>query len=183
MVEKTKIRAVEPVDLAPLRAWRSDDRVTRTSLGRRFPTTSVGEETWFNSLGDGQFPTVVVWSVIDDDDQLVGLVRLADIDWIHRTCWFGVWLDPNSWNKGHGLRATRLAIERAFRSFGLRQVRLHVLREHDAARSMYVRVGFADEGVLERAVLIDNEEHDLVQMVLEANKFELVDNSEEVHAR
>lgn len=171
MSEGTGIRAVERRDLGSLRAWRSDPLVSRTALGRRFPVTEVGEEEWFLGLGQGEFPTRVAWSVVDATGGLVGLVRLADIDWIHRTCWFGVWIAPESWGAGHGRGATVLACGHAFRELGLRQVRLHVLASHPAARAIYGSVGFREEGTMRGAVLVDGSPEDLVQMVLEPGTF------------
>jgi len=171
MKSVTRLRAVEETDLPLLRFWRSDTRVSRTALGRRFPITSVGEQEWFASLGVGDFPTTVVWSVISETEALIGLARLTDIDWINRTCWFGVWLNPESWGHGHGLRSTRLAVSYAFRELEMRQVRLHVLRDHEVARKMYRQIGFIEEGMMFRAILIETKEHDLIQMVLESGTY------------
>lgn len=167
----TGIRAVERRDLGALRTWRTDPQVSRTALGRRFPVTEVGEEEWFAGLAQGEFPTRIAWSVVDATGGLVGLVRLADIDWIHRTCWFGVWIAPESWGSGHGRGATVLACRHAFRELGLRQVRLHVLALHPAARGIYEAVGFREEGTMRGAVLIDGSPEDLVQLVLEPGTF------------
>lgn len=140
-------------------------------LGRRFPITEVGEETWFRNLGVGEFPTASFWSVVNNDDVLVGLSRITDIDWIHRTCWFGVWLNPEHWGNGYGLDATRMTIGHAFSQFNLRQVRLHVLRNNSKALALYSNLGFVEEATMKNAVFIDNEEQDLVQMVLDHDSF------------
>ena len=140
-------------------------------LGRRFPITEVGEESWFKSLGSGEFPTTSFWSVVNDNENLVGLSRITDIDWIHRTCWFGVWLDPEQWGNGYGFDATKMTVGHAFAQFNLRQVRLHVLRNNSRALSLYSNLGFEEEATLKNAAIIDNEELDLVQMVLDHASF------------
>jgi RimJ/RimL family protein N-acetyltransferase len=163
----TRLRAVAREDLSALRTWRADERVWSTALGRRFPITSVGDDDWYSELNSGEFPSKIVWSVVDERDQLLGLVQLSDIDWLHRTCWFGIWLGPENWGRGHGLVATELAIGHAFEDFNLRQARLHVLRDHHPALELYSRLGFQIEGTMLRAVLFRGEEHDLIQMFIE----------------
>jgi RimJ/RimL family protein N-acetyltransferase len=119
----TTIRAVEADDLAATRRWRNDPRISGPALGRRFPITEVGERNWFEQLGDGRFPTAVVWTIADDTGDPVGLVQLNDIHWIHRTAQFGIWVGPEHWGHGHAGRATRMACDHAFGVLGLRQLR------------------------------------------------------------
>ncbi|MEZ5225000.1 MAG: GNAT family protein [Ilumatobacteraceae bacterium] len=162
----TRIRAVETGDLEATRRWRNDPKVWGPALGRRFPITEPGERGWFDHLGSGAFPTQVVWAVADENDSVLGLVRLDDIHWIHRTAMFGIWIGPEHWGNGHAGRATRLVCDHALDSLGLRQLRLQVVAGNDAARSVYLANGFVDEGVLRDAVLLDGRYHDLLQMVL-----------------
>ncbi len=164
----TTIRAVESRDLEATRRWRNDPRIWGPALGRRFPIVESGERAWFEHLGSGAFPTQVVWTIADDADSAVGLVRLDDIHWIHRTAMFGIWIGPEHWGTGHAGRATRLVRDHAVSSLGLRQVRLEVLVGHDAARSVYLNNGFVDEGLLRGAVLLDGRHHDLHLMVYHA---------------
>ena len=165
---ETAIRAVELRDLEAIRRWRNDPRVSGPALGRRFPVTEPKERAWFDSLGEGSFPTVVVWAVADADDSAVGLVRLDDIQWIHRTAWFGIWIGPEHWGKGHAGRATRLVCDHAADTLALRQVRLQVLTGHDAARAVYLKNGFVDEGLLRDAAHVNGRYHDLHLMVFHA---------------
>lgn len=151
------IRAVEQRDLDATRRWRNDPRVAGPALGRRFPITESGERAWFDQLGQGAFPTHLVWSVADERGDAVGLVQLSDIHWIHRTCMFGVWIGPEHWGQGFAGAATVLACEHAVVALGLRQVRLEVVASNEVARAIYLRCGFVDEAVLRDAVLLDGQ--------------------------
>jgi RimJ/RimL family protein N-acetyltransferase len=162
----TVIRAVEPHDLDATRRWRNDPRVARPALGRRFPITEVGERAWFDGLGQGAFPTHVVWTVADESDKPIGLVQLTDIHWIHRTAYFGIWIGPEQQGKGHGTRAAQLACRHGFTELGLRQIRLEVIAGHDAARAAYRKVGFVDEAKLNDAVIVGGQPCDQHVMVL-----------------
>lgn len=165
-LDGTMIRAVEVADLELTRRWRNDPQVSNPALGRRFPITEVGERAWFEGLAQSAFPTRLVWAVADADSNIVGLVQLADLHWIHRTAEFGVWIGPEHWGRGHAGRATRLVCDVARRDLGLRQLRLSVLAGHDAALAVYEKNGFVREGVQRSAVLIDGAPADLVLMVL-----------------
>ena len=164
---ETFIRAVEPDDLASTRRWRNDPAVAAPALGRRFPITVGGEQQWFDNLGVGQFPTHVVWAVANAKSSIVGLVQLYDIDWIHRTASFGIWIGPEHWNLGHGSRATQLAVEHGLRDLDLRQIRLSVLSDSEAALRTYKKVGFVEEGVQRGAVLVGGQTVDLVLMCID----------------
>jgi len=165
----TIIRAVEPDDLISTRRWRNDPNISGPALGRRFPITTVGEQQWFESLGAGPFPTHVVWAVADAESSIVGLVQLYDIDWIHRTASFGIWIGPEHWNCGHASRATKLAVDHGLCDLGLRQIRLSVLSTSEAALHTYAKLGFVREGVQHGAVLVDGQPVDLVLMCLDGD--------------
>lgn len=160
----TTLRAVEPGDLEFTRLTRSDPEVFLGTLGRRFPTTPDGEERWYESLGNGRFPTSAVWCIVDGSGDKVGLVQLDEIDWIHRTTWFGIWVAPTAAGRGHGRRATESALTRAYEMFELRQVRLQVLADNHAARSIYDSLGFVVEGTLFGAATLPDGVKDIVIM-------------------
>jgi RimJ/RimL family protein N-acetyltransferase len=160
----TILRAVEPDDLDATRRWRNDPDVAIPAMGRRFPITSAGEQAWFQQLSVGAFPTHVVFAVADPQSSIVGLVQLYDIEWIHRTASFGIWIGPEHWNRGHASRATQMAVEYGMHELGLRQVRLSVLATNEVAIRTYVTLGFVQEGVQRGAALIGGRPVDLILM-------------------
>lgn len=166
----TCLRAVEARDLPVTRVLRVDPAIATATLGRRFPVTEANEEAWFAGLGRGAFPDAAVWAIAPagDEQPIVGLAQVAEIDWVHRTGWFGIWVAPAAQGQGHGRRATSMTCTHAIRELGLRQVRLRVLADNEAARGIYRDAGFVDEGVQAGAVLIEGEPRDLVVMRLTA---------------
>lgn len=169
------MRAVEPGDLEFTRRWRNDPQVTTGTLGRRFPITPNDEEAWFRSLSNGgRFPESVPW-IITANGAICGLGQLNEIDWIHRTAWFGVWIAPAHWGGGHGDRATRLVVHHGLVDLGLRQVRLRVLPSNERAITVYRKVGFVDEGVQSGAVLVDGVATDVRVMRIDQAALPVVD--------
>lgn len=168
-LDGTIIRAVEIDDLVFTRRWRNDPSVHQSALGRRFPITETNEREWFENLGKGSFPTQLAWAVCDHLSSIVGLVQLSNINWIHRTVDFGIWISPDQQAKGHASRATRLVCDHASTSLNLRQIRLEVLATHASARAVYAKCGFVVEGQRCNAVFLDGRYCDMTLMVLDAS--------------
>ncbi len=93
-----------------------------------------------------------MWAV-DAGAGIVGVVQINEIDWLHRTAWFGIFIGPEHQGNGHGRAATSLACAHAFERFNLRQVRLRVRADNEAAVALYEDLGFEHEGTLVGAVL------------------------------
>lgn len=162
--ETTRLRPIDENDLAATHRWRQDMRVVETSLGRRFPNTMVTEIEWYRSLDASPFPNRIYWAVEDADATFVGLAQLNDVNWIHRTASFGIWIIPDHWGRGHGRTATAEVLRRAGEVFGLRQVRLEVLAAHATAVKLYLSLGFVEEGCKRAAALVNGSHEDVLLM-------------------
>jgi RimJ/RimL family protein N-acetyltransferase len=71
---------------------------------------------------------------------------------------------PEYRRQGIGTRLLRSAMESAFERPGRCRVQLEVMRDNEAAISLYTRQGFAIEGVARRAVRREGELIDIVHM-------------------
>jgi len=165
MAERTaRLRPVEGSDLAFTRENRNDPAINTGTLGRRFPITEVGEREWFDSLGRGTPPRSVVFTVVSSDDPAPrGLVQLDEIDWIHRTAWFGLWIGSAYHGQGLGRSATELMLRYAVR-LNLRRLHLWVVASNAPALDMYRSCGFVEEGARRGAILERGSEVDVVLM-------------------
>ena len=157
------LRPVTVDDLGFTRAVRNDPEVNTLALGRRFPITEVGEQRWFEGLGQGAFPSEATFIVAaEQSDEPRGLVSIHGIDWINRTAWFGIWIAPEHQGHGIGTRATELAIAYAKDRIELRRLKLQVLADHAVAVGIYTAAGFREEGRLVGEVLIAGTAHDVL---------------------
>lgn len=84
----------------------------------------------------------------NDAGDLVGLVELVEINYIHRRAEFQIIITPAWQGKGYALRATQLAIEYAFRVLNLYKLYLLVDKENYKAIHIYEQCGFICEGEL-----------------------------------
>ena len=162
-----RLRAVELDDLAFTRRCRNDTAVHVPALGRRFPITEVGEETWFRTLGQGSPPEEVTYIVAArESGDALGLTTLRGIDWINRTAMFGVWIAPDAQGNGVGKAATSEMLSVAFGRLNLRKVALEVLASNERAVSMYRSLGFAEEGRFAEQVFVDGKYEDVIRMAI-----------------
>jgi diamine N-acetyltransferase len=84
----------------------------------------------------------------NDAGDLVGLVELVEINYIHRRAEFQIIIAPAWQGKRYAERATQLAIEYAFCVLNLYKLYLLVDKENDAAIHIYKKCGFRCEGEL-----------------------------------
>jgi RimJ/RimL family protein N-acetyltransferase len=162
---ETIIRSPLPGDADQLAVLRSSPALLQSLRGRLFPNSLEGPERLLRTQNEGEFPTRLVWTVAKLGGQKedgVGQVELSRIDWISRTCWFGVWIGPSFQGQGHGYRATRLVCRTALETYGLRQIRLEVLETNKSAIAIYRKLGFEVEGVMSNAATVNRVNENLL---------------------
>lgn len=148
----TFLRSPRSEDVRSLQDLREDPLVGVMTLGRLFPASTVGPSSWLESFNNGTFPTRIGWVITTNGDDVAGFVQIDEIDWISRTCWFGIWVGRPHQGQGHATNATKIVVELAHTRFGLLQVRLRVAATNHTAIRIYEKAGFAEEGRLERAI-------------------------------
>lgn len=154
---------VDEIALAPLRqsdsdilfSWINDRDLVIASAPFR-PVTRAEHDAWFVSVPQRR-DSVAFGVRLLKDDRLIGLCQLVDISPIHRSAELRIRIgDPDTRGKGYGTRAVEKLIMFGFRDLGLNRIHLHVFDDNHAARRVYLKVGFVDEGLLRQAAFIDN---------------------------
>ena len=113
------------------------------------------------------------WVIADQDDVLVGIVRLAPIDAANRSARLGIGiLDPARLGQGLGSEATRLALAYGFDRLDLHRVSLTVLADNARAVAAYTRCGFAVEGRFRDTLFRDGAWHDDLSMAIRKPQWE-----------
>lgn len=107
------------------------------------------------------------WAIADNDDQFIGVTRLAPIDTENRAARFGIGiLDATLLGQGLGTEVARLVVRFAFDNLRLHRVSLTVLAENERAICCYRNVGFVEEGRLRHTLWRDEAWHDDVVMAV-----------------
>lgn len=102
----------------------------------------------------------------NDAGDLVGLVELVEINYIHRRAEFQIIIAPAWQGKGYALRATQMAIEYAFSVLNLYKLYLLVDKENYKAIHIYEQCGFQHEGELIGEFFINGVYRDAIRMCL-----------------
>ncbi|EAE2396191.1 spermidine N1-acetyltransferase [Listeria monocytogenes] len=104
--------------------------------------------------------------ILELDGQMVGLVELMEIDYIHRRAEFQIIIDPKFQGHGYAVSATKLAMKYAFHVLNMHKLYLVVDKVNEKAIHVYEKVGFIREGELIDEFFVDGTYHDAIRMCI-----------------
>ncbi|MBC1360773.1 spermidine N1-acetyltransferase [Listeria welshimeri] len=113
--------------------------------------------------------------ILELDGQMVGLVELMEIDYIHRRAEFQIIIDPKFQGHGYAVSATKLAMKYAFHVLNLHKLYLVVDKVNEKAIHVYEKVGFIREGELIDEFFVDGTYHDAIRMCIFQHQFREMD--------
>jgi RimJ/RimL family protein N-acetyltransferase len=92
-------------------------------------------------------------SILNEKEQVLGLVSLTNIDRMNQTALFHIMIgDSTHRDKGIGSYATNEILRHAFYDINLNRVELTVLESNNRAIALYEKLGFKKEGIKREAV-------------------------------
>ncbi|EAF1854838.1 spermidine N1-acetyltransferase [Listeria monocytogenes] len=113
--------------------------------------------------------------ILELDGQMVGLVELMEIDYIHRRAEFQIIIDPKFQGHGYAVSATKLAMKYAFHVLNLHKLYLVVDKVNEKAIHVYEKVGFIREGELIDEFFVDGTYHDAIRMCFFQHQYREMD--------
>lgn len=164
---KIYLRPLERTDLnETYLGWLNDRDVTRYLEVGAFPETMQDLENFYQVVTGSR--SEVIFAIADSKSHRhVGNLKLGPINWVHRRAMFGIMIgDKESWGRGIGKEATRLAVEYGFLRLNLNRIYLGVYAEHESAIRCYQAVGFKAEGRFREEMFCDGTYHDRLWMSL-----------------
>jgi len=164
--KRVRLRPLVKKDLQKLNEWRNDYEVFKY-LGGGFKPVSVDQqEKWMDDMIDTTGPNRR-YAILDENDRHIGLVGLYKINFVNRSCEFGIYIGERSaQGKSYGTDALELMIDMAFRILNLRKMKLEVVAENTGAVKMYEKAGFKKVGTWTAERYIDGEYKDVLMMEL-----------------
>ena len=154
-------------DLAATYARWVNHRDVREGLMQLGIVTRETEEKWIDeqvAKGAERPPVTVNFTIYDrSDDAPIGTAGLFDISYVHSNAEFGIAIGDRR-GRGLGTEATRLTVQWAFRTLGLRNVMLGALAWNEGALRAYEKAGFRRIGVRRAAEMSRGERVDVVYM-------------------
>ncbi|EKH9261352.1 spermidine N1-acetyltransferase [Listeria monocytogenes] len=113
--------------------------------------------------------------ILELDGQIVGLVELMEIDYIHRRAEFQIIIDPKFQGHGYAVSATKLAMKYAFHVLNMHKLYLVVDKVNEKAIHVYEKVGFIREGELIDEFFVDGTYHDAIRMCIFQHQYREMD--------
>ncbi|HAA2394442.1 TPA: spermidine N1-acetyltransferase [Listeria monocytogenes] len=113
--------------------------------------------------------------ILELDGQMVGLVELMEIDYIHRRAEFQIIIDPKFQGHGYAVSATKLAMKYAFQVLNMHKLYLVVDKVNEKAIHVYEKVGFIREGELIDEFFVDGTYHDAIRMCIFQHQYREMD--------
>lgn len=93
--------------------------------------------------------------------QFVGQLTLGNVvRGSLRSAWVGYWVESHAAGGGVGTAAVALAVDHAFGSVGLHRIEATVRPENAASLRVLAKLGFRDEGLLQRYLEVDGDWRD-----------------------
>ena len=167
--DKVRLTAVTSADVAVITRWwgdpdfmrlyntapampRNDDQVSRRfDIGRTSDNAFLFAIRRSDAVGD------------NDDDDLLGLVELDGMDWVHRTTSISIGIGQACHRgQGYGREAMQLALAFAFDELNLYRVCLTVFSYNEQAIALYEGLGFVREGAYREHLERDGRRYDML---------------------
>jgi RimJ/RimL family protein N-acetyltransferase len=165
---KVLLRRLDEGDLERCLTWVNDPEIFIT-MGLWGPRTAVEQREWFKSISCSR--TNIIFALcLADSGEHVGNVSLFDIDYRSRNAGLTIIIpDQALQGKGLGSEAIRLLCEYAFDFLNLNKI--YCKTDNPSASKLYLRLGFAQEGILREQVFRYGKYVDKYMYGLLANEF------------
>ena len=168
--EKVYLRPLERADIGA--GWHDwvNDPVHTQGLWTPIPQTlEMMESYWEGTHG----PNTVAFAVCDrHDDAFIGNARLSEINWIHRSCYYGRLISPHHSGKGYGSDALIQLLRYGFYTLGMNRIWSSAWVDNQASLGSNRKIGMTEEGILRQHVYKDGRFHDAVVLAMLREDFE-----------
>jgi RimJ/RimL family protein N-acetyltransferase len=159
------LREISRDDIPTINRWRRDPVV---SDGVGAPHRFIGVDVdlkWFEEYLSRRGSEVRCAVCIAETGQLVGMVSLTRIDYVHRNAEYNAMVGERaSQNRGIGTEATRAMVRHGFFDLNLHRIYVSILRDNISSIRMCEKAGFREEGTIREGAYKNGRYHDLVLM-------------------
>lgn len=159
------LREISREDIPIINEWRRDPIVADgVGAPRRFIGLDV-DLRWYEDYLSRRGSEVRCAVCRADSGQLVGMVSLTRIDYVHGHAEYNAMVGVrDSRSRGVGTAATRALVRHGFFDLNLHRIYVHVLRENVASIRMCANAGFREEGTIREGAYKNGRYHDMVLM-------------------
>jgi RimJ/RimL family protein N-acetyltransferase len=159
------LREISREDIPIINRWRRDP-VVADGVGapRRFIGLDVDLQ-WYDEYLARRGTEVRCAVCMTESSQLVGMVSLTRIDYVHRNAEYNAVVgERGEQNRGIGTAATRAMVKHGFFDLNLHRIYVSIVRENVGSIRMCQKAGFREEGTIREGAYKNGQYHDLVLM-------------------
>jgi RimJ/RimL family protein N-acetyltransferase len=161
-----RLRALEPSDAEALWRWNSDPEVVRWMDGG-YPESLAQVTARCQERPRNSYDNVLLGIVPRTDERPIGIVRLGDTAPETGRAELDLYIgERDCWGRGYATDATRVICRYGFDTMRLHLIALWVVAENVAARRVYEKVGFVEEGRHRESFRRDGKWYDMILMGL-----------------
>jgi RimJ/RimL family protein N-acetyltransferase len=163
-----RLRPIEPAEWESVWRWNSDPEVVRW-MDDGYPQTLARVLAHGQEVGTTRmtYDDVLLGIEVRNDEKLIGIVRLHDTKPETGLAELDIYLgEKDYWGHGYATEAMRLMCGYGFAKMRLHSIVLWVVTENAAARRVYDKVGFHEDGRHRHSFRRDGEWYDLYLMSL-----------------
>ena len=146
--ERYALRPMTEADLPQVLAWRNSERVRQCMFTDRAITWEEHRAWWERTHASSS----ASHRIFEQDGMPVGVVNFTEVDRVSGTCEWGFYVGPADAPRGSGTRMGVLALDHAFGPLGVRKVCARVLGANAVSHAYHRKLGFVEEGRLQRQV-------------------------------
>ncbi|GAB4392153.1 MAG: spermidine N1-acetyltransferase [Gammaproteobacteria bacterium] len=162
--ERLIIRIMEQQDIEAARQLHNEHS-TLFKLADINHVTATQQQRWFESISLSA--TARRYSVLEKQTrEFVGLFRVDDLSYQHRSVCVGLDIVPEKRGKGYATESFLYFFDYYFNQMGLNRLYLNTLETNDVAVKLYRKLGFIEEGRARQAIFRDGQYQDLIWMSL-----------------
>lgn len=168
MNNQLSLRALERGDLRFIHDLNNNRNIMSYWFEEPYESFDELEELYNKHIHDNAERRFVVEN---RDKELIGLVELIEIDYIHRSGEFQIIITPEHQGKGFAQTLINKALDYSFTILNLHKIYLHVSTENEKAIHLYQKSGFVEEGHLVEEFFINGQYRDVKRMYILQNAY------------
>jgi RimJ/RimL family protein N-acetyltransferase len=159
------LREISRDDIPAINRWRRDPAVAD---GVGAPHRFIGLDVdlrWYDDYLLHRGSEVRCAVCLAESGQLVGMVSLTRIDYVHRNAEYNAMVgEREAKNRGVGTAATRAMLRHGLFDLNLHRIYVSILRDNISSIRMCEKAGFREEGTIREGAYKNGRYHDLVLM-------------------
>jgi RimJ/RimL family protein N-acetyltransferase len=169
--ERLLIRLMELNDLEPARYLHNEES-TLNRLSDPFHVSQEEQIEWFKNLSKSR-KSRRYSILLKESKELVGIVRMDNIDLVNRSCEIGADILAASRRQGIATEAYTRILDYIFGEMALHRIQLFTLVSNSEAVKLYGKLGFQKEGIVRESIFRGGNFNDMFLMGMLSHEWRL----------